>query len=201
MALSHSRLRSISRYLEEHFLEGGETLGSAASGKSAARKQSDTLGSDLLYDITSDITEAPGKEKAAIDRDAGLLQDRVSRNLADVVANPEETFTRALFRLIHEKDADAVAVYKRAGIDRKHFSKIRSNEDYSPKKPTVLALAIALRLNLDETLDLLGRAGYTLSRSSKLDLIIEYFIDAKVWDFFEINEALAAYEQPLLNAG
>jgi hypothetical protein len=78
------------------------------------------------------------------------------------------------------------------------FSKIRSNENYSPSKPTVLAFAVALELNLDQAEDLLGRAGFTLSRSRKLDVIVEYFIRGRKYDIFEINEVLFNYDQPLL---
>jgi hypothetical protein len=69
-----------------------------------------------------------------------------------------------------------------------------------PKKETALTLALALRLSLDETLDLLGRAGFTLSHSSKADLIFEYFISQKIYDLFELNEALLAFDQPLIKS-
>ena len=89
-------------------------------------------------------------------------------------------------------------VYKRANIDRKLFSKIRSNPAYHPRKNTILALAIALQLSLDEVTDLLCRAEYALSPSSKTDLIVKFFIEKGIYDIFVINEALDQYGEPIL---
>ena len=89
-------------------------------------------------------------------------------------------------------------VYKRANIDRKHFSKIRNNPAYQPSKATALALAIALELNLDETKDFIGRAGYAISHSNKADIIVEYFIEREEYDIFTINETLFAFGQACL---
>lgn len=122
------------------------------------------------------------------------------RSLDELVSRKEETFTEMLFRLIDEKDMTDVEVYKSANIDRRLFSKIRSDSNYTPSKVTAIALSISLNLNLDETYDLLKRAGYALSPSNIFDIIIEFFIKEENYDIYEINEALFSFDQNLLGA-
>lgn len=124
-----------------------------------------------------------------------LFSDKQSSNLLDNFKNIEvdDSFSSKLFNYIDEKKMSDVECYKRANIDRKLFSKIRCDKNYQPSKKTVFAFAISLKLNLEETKDLLQSAGYSLSHSYYADIVIEYFIIHKQYNLFLINETLDSF--------
>ena len=121
-------------------------------------------------------------------------------NIEQALSHLDEPFSDSLRTLIQSKGKTEVEVYKKANIDRKLFSKIRTGGGYVPSKRTVIALAIALELTLEEADNLLEKAGYALSHSSISDVIIEYFIVHKHYKILEINEVLFSYDQPLLGS-
>lgn len=162
-----------------------------------------------LHERRRDISNRPDRNEYPIpdlaDRDIITLSSYelgapLSSTLDDHLNHLDETFNQRLLRLIDEKGLTDVVVYKRANLDRKLFSKIRSDVHYQPKKATALALGIALELSIEEMRDLLETAGYALSKSNRMDLIIAFFIDESRFDIDEINETLFAYELPVLGA-
>lgn len=120
------------------------------------------------------------------------------RSLEDLIDEVDETFSEYLLRMIDYKGLKDPDVYKKANIDRRLFSKIRSNKHYQPSKNTALALAFALELNLDETKDMLNKAGYALSNSNKVDIIFKYFIEQNNYNIYELNEVLFKFTETTL---
>lgn len=120
--------------------------------------------------------------------------------IAQLVATLDAPFSTTLLALIDARGMTDAEVYHRANISRQLFSKIRGNESYRPSKQTVVALAIALELDMSATQDLLARAGFTLSKSSKFDVIVRFFIERGIYDLFQLNEVLFAYDLPLVGS-
>ena len=153
-----------------------------SEGKESGRRKAELELFDEVHEEASYCAMPLAKEDS--------LDDRV-RHVAD-------TWQESLLRWIDVKGYTDTEVYKRANVDRKLFSKIRSNRAYQPKKITAVAFALALELSLDDTKDFLGRAGYALSPSSVFDLIVEYFIEQEIYDTYTINLALFKHDQPIL---
>ena len=140
------------------------------------------------------INKRPEKAKCSIHNTSKLISD-----LETSVDSAGTWFRDYLFNLIRPKLTE-VEVYKKAKLDRRLFSKIRKNKFYIPSRQTILAIAIAMQLDLEETNSLLEKAGYLLSKGRKEDVIIEYFIENKIYDLFLINEVLEHYDCPTLGS-
>lgn len=167
------------------------------------------ISKDVMHDVKSYIDDHYVEEHLAERRSllqaeykamAEMPMEAAHHDLSGLMDELDEPFNVTLLRLIDERGKTDAEVYKKANIDRKLFSKIRTGKGYMPRKRTILALAIALELNLQETDDLLKRAGYALSHSQKCDVIVEYFIIHGDYDIYKINEVLFAYDQALLGA-
>ncbi|MBR1408588.1 MAG: macro domain-containing protein [Clostridia bacterium] len=203
LELSESLVGSIEQYIDEHEARSVRE----AEYKGAGPQERRRLEAARRYNERKALSiDGPGAEETA-EEDvlfaAPMLKEDslpvfAGKSLEDVLDKAGDSFRQKLFKLIDESGMDDVTVYKKANIDRKVFSSIRCKKKYKPKKETALAFAIALRLDMPATLDLLSRAGFTFSPSDRFDLIVAYFITNGKYDIFEINAALFRYGERIL---
>lgn len=178
VSLGEELIKDLVHYIDKYYDESKESI--------YAYKENLSLEEiDVKYSISFDIDEESSEKSQ-------------SRKLSDLLKTPVETFTEMLFRLIDEKGFTDLEVYKRANIDRRLFSKIRSCKNYNPNKQTIISLAISLGLSLDETKDLLGKGGYAFSDNFRSDVIVMYFIEKEKYDIFKINGALFYFGEKTL---
>jgi len=184
--LSEKLFCGIASYIDDHYVDSWTK---AVYGGEERRRQSRAR---RRHDI--DLC----RESSAYEEMLPCAPMRKAASLPDYLKQADAGFTETLLKLIDKTGKKDSEIYKKALLSKQHFSKIRNNPNYRPTKPTALALALALELDLDGTKDLIGRAGYALSNSSKFDLIIRYFIEQGNYNVVEINIALYEFDQSLL---
>lgn len=191
--LSEKLFHSIASYIDDHYVDQwNETVYGTTD---RIRQSSSRQRMDLDLYRKQCTTEAAAPQKSM-----PMAMPAAPISLKDMLSQADAGFTQTLLDLIDKSGKKDSEIYKKACLSKQLFSKIRKNPDYRPTKATALALAIALELDLEQTRDLIGRAGYALSNSSKFDLIIRYFIEQKIYNVVQINMALYEFDQTLLGS-
>lgn len=200
-ALSEKLFKSVSSYIDENYIRS-KTLDEYGTDKvSSSHMEVRRLRDGLRR--KQHISETAYQARTAPecpDMAVGAGMPMATEDWKQLLAGMDAGFSETLLKLIDRSGKKDSEVYKRANIDRKLFSKIRNNMDYKPSKTTALAFAFALELDIEETKDFIGRAGFALSHSSKFDVIVEYFLVNRNYDVFELNQVLFAFDQPLIGA-
>ncbi len=203
--ISEKLFSDIAKFIDDTYVEA-HTDASSESRRSRFLREAKPLDNIFLSMVPEKAARAPDEQKIS-HPPKGVRPATPSRKSAapaatldDAVRTLDESFSEMLLRKIDERGITDAQCYKKANIDRKLFSKIRSDRNYRPSKPTVLAFAIALELPLAETQEMLKKAGFALSHSNKFDIIVEFFIQHGNYNIFEINEALFAFDQNLLGS-
>ena len=179
--LSEKLFQGVASYIDQHYVDAWEMETYSTEEACIGRRRRD-MERRMLQECLSCAPMAASK----------------AMSLEDMLKQADAGFTETLLKLIDQTGKKDSEIYKKANISKQHFSKIRNNPGYKPTKPTAIALALALELDLETTKDLISRAGYALTNSSKFDLIIRYFIEQRNFNIVEINIALYEFDQPLL---
>ena len=188
--LSEKLFQSVASYIDEHYVDVCEKVTYGIAEENRRRR--------IRYQRELEICESSTVLEECIPC-APIVASK-AMSLEDLLKQADAGFTETLLNLIDKTGKKDSEIYKKANISKQHFSKIRNNPNYKPTKPTAIALALALELSLEDTKDLIGRAGYALTNSSKFDLIIRYFIEQGNYNVVEINIALYEFDQALLGA-
>lgn len=192
--LSEKLFQSVSSYIDENYIHHKTLDEYGPEGLNANRRFA--RGREERQSSLPRFQSAPPLKESAL---SGTVQTAIpGDDLQKLLTNLDAGFSEMLLQLIARSGKKESEIYKKANIDRKLFSKIRNNRNYRPSKPTALAFAFALELDIEETKDFIGRAGFALSHSSQFDIIVEYFLVNRNYNVFELNEVLFAFDQPLL---
>lgn len=200
-ALSEKLFKSVSSYIDEKYICSKTIDEYGTESVYGSRLETRRIRERLKQSnrIHEDICLSQALEEC-LDMSVGAAIPMDSDDWGQLLKDLDAGFSETLLQLIDRTGKKDSEIYKKANVDRKLFSKIRNNMDYKPSKTTALAFAFALELDVDETKDFIGRAGFALSHSSKFDVIVEYFLVNRNYNVFELNEVLFAFDQPLIGA-